>query len=68
MTFELKNAQFEAVKAVINKVKIFKIGVSWGSFESLIMSPNFGDNVEKLNKEHVSPGLIRLSVGNHQQN
>jgi cystathionine beta-lyase/cystathionine gamma-synthase len=63
MTFELKNAQFEKVKAVLNKVKIFKIGVSWGSFESLIMSPNFGNNVDKLIKEHVSPGLIRLSVG-----
>ncbi|MFS0597192.1 aminotransferase class I/II-fold pyridoxal phosphate-dependent enzyme [Peribacillus frigoritolerans] len=63
MTFELKNANYETVKAVINKMRIFKIGVSWGSFESLIMSPNFGNNAETLIKDHVSPGLIRLSVG-----
>ncbi|MBT2650081.1 aminotransferase class I/II-fold pyridoxal phosphate-dependent enzyme [Bacillus sp. ISL-34] len=63
MTFELINANYEAVKAVINKVKIFKIGVSWGSFESLIMSPNFGNNIDELIKEHISPGLIRLSIG-----
>ncbi|WP_284472064.1 PLP-dependent transferase [Peribacillus simplex] len=54
---------YEAVKTVINKVRIFKIGVSWGSFESLIMSPNLGNNADNLIKEHVSPGLIRLSVG-----
>jgi cystathionine beta-lyase/cystathionine gamma-synthase len=63
MTFELVKANYEAVKAVINRVKVFKIGVSWGSFESLIMSPNFGNNKDKLVENHVSPGLIRLSVG-----
>jgi cystathionine beta-lyase/cystathionine gamma-synthase len=63
MTFELKDAYFEAIKAVVNKVKVFQIGVSWGSFESLIMSPNYGNNEEELIKEHISPGLIRLSVG-----
>ncbi|MDW7617179.1 aminotransferase class I/II-fold pyridoxal phosphate-dependent enzyme [Peribacillus simplex] len=63
LTFELKSANYEAVKTVINKVRIFKIGVSWGSFESLIMSPNLGNNADNLIKEHVSLGLIRLSVG-----
>ncbi|WP_066048050.1 trans-sulfuration enzyme family protein [Robertmurraya korlensis] len=64
LTFELKDATFEKVKEVINKVKVFKIGVSWGSFESLIMSLNFGNNEKQLiEKEHISPGLIRLSIG-----
>jgi cystathionine beta-lyase/cystathionine gamma-synthase len=63
MTFELKDARYEAVKDVINKVKVFRIGVSWGTFDSLIMSLSFGDNVDKLKKEHISPGLIRISVG-----
>ncbi|MDF9761462.1 cystathionine beta-lyase/cystathionine gamma-synthase [Peribacillus simplex] len=27
------------------------------------MSPNLGNNADNLIKEHVSPGLIRLSVG-----
>jgi cystathionine beta-lyase len=63
MSIELKEANFNAVKTIINKMKVFKIGVSWGSFESLILSPNLGNNVDKLIKEHISPGTIRLAVG-----
>lgn len=49
---------------MINKVKVFKIGVSWGSFESLIISLNFGNNEKQLiEEENISPGLIRLSIG-----
>ncbi|MBM6616571.1 trans-sulfuration enzyme family protein [Bacillus suaedaesalsae] len=63
MTFELRDANYEAIKRVINKVKVFKIGVSWGTFDSLILSPNVGDNEDALLKEKISPGLIRISVG-----
>jgi cystathionine beta-lyase/cystathionine gamma-synthase len=63
LSFELKDACYESVKNVINKVRVFKIGVSWGSFESLIISPNLGTNESKLINEHISPGLIRLSIG-----
>lgn len=62
-TFELKREDAEAVKTVMNAVKVFKIGVSWGSFESLIITPNLGDNAEQLKQCYVSPGLIRISVG-----
>jgi cystathionine beta-lyase/cystathionine gamma-synthase len=63
MSIELKDASFEQVKNVINNLKVFKIGVSWGSFESLVISPNLGNNEGKLIKEHISPGMIRLAVG-----
>lgn len=63
MSIELKEAHFNRVKTVINKMKVFKIGVSWGSFESLVVSPNLGNNEEKLINEHISPGTIRLAVG-----
>jgi cystathionine beta-lyase/cystathionine gamma-synthase len=63
MSMELKEAHFNRVKTVINKMKVFKIGVSWGSFESLVVSPNLGNNEEKLINEHISPGTIRLAVG-----
>jgi cystathionine beta-lyase/cystathionine gamma-synthase len=63
MSIELKEANFNHVKTVINKTKIFKIGVSWGSFESLILSPNLGNNEGKLVKAHINPGTIRLAVG-----
>lgn len=63
MSIELKEASFDQVKNVINNLKVFKIGVSWGSFESLVISPNLGNNEGKLIKEHISPGMIRLAVG-----
>ncbi|OLS38480.1 methionine gamma-lyase [Bacillus sp. MRMR6] len=63
MSFELKDAHFDQVKQVINKMEIFKIGVSWGSFESLVLSPNIGNNEEQLLQQHIHPGTIRLAVG-----
>ncbi|WP_162144750.1 trans-sulfuration enzyme family protein [Peribacillus kribbensis] len=63
MSFELKNGAYNEVKGVINRLRVFKIGVSWGSYESLVLSPNYGYNEGKLKKEGISPGIIRLSVG-----
>jgi len=63
MTFELTEANYRQVEKVINKLTAFKIGVSWGSFESLVLTPNLSNNEEKLLKEHINPGTIRLAVG-----
>jgi len=63
MSFELVSDSFEAVKEVINNCRLFKIGVSWGGHESLILSPNHGDNIEELRQLGIYPGLIRISVG-----
>ncbi|MDP4084269.1 MAG: aminotransferase class I/II-fold pyridoxal phosphate-dependent enzyme [Bacillota bacterium] len=63
LSFELKNDTFEAVRNVLNSLKQFKIGVSWGGFESLALSPNYGHNTEALITSNISPGMIRISVG-----
>jgi cystathionine beta-lyase len=63
LSFELKDNRFEVVRAVINHLKQFQIGVSWGGFESLVISPNYGYNVDQLVKSGMDPGLIRISVG-----
>jgi len=63
LAFELKEAAFGPVKTVINNLKTVQVGVSFGSFESLAMSPNYGSNEERLAREGISPGTIRLSVG-----
>lgn len=63
LSFELKKNDFKTVEKFIDSLKIFKIGVSWGGFESLVLSPNHGNNEEDLIKEGVDPGLIRISVG-----
>lgn len=63
MSFEIKSDKYKDVVGVINSCRVFKIGVSWGGFESLIFSPNFGYNLNELKKHNEAPGLIRISVG-----
>lgn len=63
LSFELANNSFESVRKVINQLKQFQIGVSWGGFESLVISPNYGYNTDQLLASGMNPGLIRLSVG-----
>ncbi|MBS4217469.1 aminotransferase class I/II-fold pyridoxal phosphate-dependent enzyme [Bacillus sp. FJAT-49711] len=63
LSFEIKNNKFSDVKNVIDSLKLFNIGVSWGGYESLVLSPNHGHNEDLLAKEGLDPGLIRISVG-----
>ena len=62
-SFELERGDFESVRRVIDGLERFKIGVSWGGVESLVISPNRGTNVERLDALGIPRGLIRLSVG-----
>jgi cystathionine beta-lyase len=63
MSFEIKSDMFEDVEKVLNSLKLFKLGVSWGGFESLALSPNHGNNIEELIRKGESPSLIRISIG-----
>ena len=63
LSFDVASDRYEDIKHIINTCRVFKIGVSWGGFESLIISPNHGDNLDELYKLGMSPGLIRISVG-----
>ncbi len=54
---------FEAVRRVIDGLEVFRIAVSWGGPESLVISPNRGDNSGALEQQGIPPGLIRLSIG-----
>lgn len=62
MTFEIKGNAEDARK-VINSLKVFKIGVSWGGFESLACMPHLRCNEETClwlgGKQH----LIRIHCG-----
>ncbi|WP_413498965.1 trans-sulfuration enzyme family protein [Buttiauxella gaviniae] len=62
-SFEIENANFAKIKKFIDCCKVFKIGCSWGSYESLIISPNRGYNEDALKQSNIGTGLIRLSVG-----
>ena len=63
LSFELATTSYKDVCEFINRMKVFQIGVSWGSFESLVWSPNYGRNAQKLKQEHISPGTIRIAAG-----
>jgi len=61
--FELNAGSYKKVKQFVNNLKNFNIGISWGGTQSLVFSPNNGKNKEKLKKENIPSGLIRISVG-----
>lgn len=62
-SFELENGAFDNVSRVIDGLEHFRIGVSWGGVESLVIAPSRGDNAEALAAQRIPEGLIRLSVG-----
>ncbi|HMA21349.1 MAG TPA: aminotransferase class I/II-fold pyridoxal phosphate-dependent enzyme [Gemmatimonadaceae bacterium] len=62
-SFELKNAGFDEVRRFIDALKRFRIGVSWGGVESLVISPNRGNNLHYLDSQRIPHGLIRMSIG-----
>lgn len=64
-SFELKGGA-AAVARMMNSLKIFKIGVSWGGFESLVYSPGLGVHPDQQSPTEYETRLlhtIRLSVG-----
>lgn len=52
-----------AVSRFVDGLEIFRIGVSWGGVESLVITPQRADNAGSLERNGLPPGLVRLSVG-----
>jgi len=52
-----------AVERFTDSLDCFRIGVSWGGVESLVISPQRKDNAASLERHGLPPGLVRLSVG-----
>lgn len=63
LSFELMNDEFETVKNVIDSLRLFHIGVSWGGVESLVITPAREGNAGALSARGIPRGLIRISVG-----
>ena len=59
------DAPMEKVPFFIDQLKIFKIGCSWGGFESLVMAPLYRSSQEELDLRGVPDGkcLIRIHCG-----
>ena len=62
-SFELADGGFNEVRRFIDGLKRFRIGVSWGGVESIVISPNRGNNTHYLEAQRIPVGLVRLSIG-----
>ena len=62
IAFEIKGSTEDA-KKVVNSLKIFKIGVSWGGFESLVMMPQMRTDEETCRWLGCRQNLIRIHCG-----
>lgn len=65
LSMEIEFEEYDQIRNFMNSFKVFKLGVSWGGFESLIISPNYGnkENLERLQEDGISENLIRLYIG-----
>lgn len=57
------DASVEQAKKVVDNLKIFKIGCSWGGFESLVMMPNLRSSDEECEFIGGPQSLIRIHCG-----
>lgn len=64
-SIEIDFSDYDSLKAFMNSFKIFKLGVSWGGFESLVTSPNYNNEINHkgLEEVHQSKDLVRLYIG-----
>ncbi|MCP4725339.1 MAG: aminotransferase class I/II-fold pyridoxal phosphate-dependent enzyme [bacterium] len=67
MSFELCTDDLDRIKAFVNNLEIFRIGVSWGGHESLVYAPAIS-YLKELSEEQfkamgITLGDIRISVG-----
>lgn len=62
-SFELEDDGYGNIVRVLNSLKVFKLGVSWGGFNSLAITPQRKNKEEALREVGLPKGLIRLSIG-----
>lgn len=62
LSFELKVSPEETLR-FCNALKLFKIGCSWGGFESLVVMPVYRADEEELEFLGVGRGLVRIHCG-----
>lgn len=62
LSFEINGSVAEAVK-LVESLKIFKLGVSWGGFESLVFPPMARADQEVCKVMGADPNIIRIHCG-----
>jgi len=62
-SFVLKEGNLKSVTALVENMRYFKMGFSWGGYESLILGVFDIDKIRSATKWNSSKPLIRLHVG-----
>jgi cystathionine beta-lyase/cystathionine gamma-synthase len=62
-SFEIKGGGLNEVRKFIDGLKRFRIGISWGGVESLVISVTRANNLAYLDANRIPHGLVRLSIG-----
>ena len=62
LSFEL-NASPDDTRRVVDALRLFKIGVSWGGFESLVSMPGYNDSEEEARWLGYGRGIVRIHCG-----
>lgn len=63
LSFELKTTSEEKIVQFVDSLKVFKIGVSWGGFESLVCTPLLMHSDKEASKAGCKRGIIRIHCG-----
>lgn len=67
LSFELDTDDMDKIKAFVNALELFKLGVSWGGHDSLVYAPVISYAKElspdKFEAMGIKPSLIRISIG-----
>lgn len=61
-SFEIEGGE-EEVRKFINNLRLFKIAVSWGGYESLIFPGKFAFSKERKDNVKLPDNLLRISIG-----
>ncbi len=67
LSFELKTDHIGSIKAFVNSLELFSLGVSWGGHDSLVYAPVISYlkelSPDQFSAMGINAGLIRISVG-----
>ena len=59
----IPRGSIEEIKAFANRLNWFKLGVSWGGFESLIVVNRFNPTADEVERRSIPARLVRIYVG-----
>lgn len=63
LSFELDTRDLNQVSRFVDALRYFRLGVSWGGYESLVFVPVIGAMRRLPEAQWPNPGLVRIHVG-----